>query len=65
MAANEKIAVLEERAKLIAIGRLEKRIARLEARRFILFPFLRAKWLLRKLRFLCGPACCSHCHRVG
>jgi len=33
---------------------IQKRFDRLKKRRFVLFPFLRAKWLLRKLRILKG-----------
>lgn len=31
-----------------AIGILEKRRARLASRKFVLFPWLRIKWLMRK-----------------
>lgn len=51
---KEQIEQLEARVKALGIRVLEKRIARLEGRKW--FLFLRVKWLLRKVRLLKGEA---------
>lgn len=47
---------------LIEFGasKLMARFERLKSRRFVLFPYLRARMLLRKLRKLTGCQHCSH-----
>ena len=46
--------VQEQELRLMGIALLEKRINRLANRRFVLFPWLRIKWLLKKVRYLMG-----------
>lgn len=45
---------LEGEVKWYALNVLNKRYERLINRKFVLFPWLRAKWLLRKIRIAKG-----------
>jgi len=51
---EEKFKELEEKLQNKGAEVLEKRINRLVGRRFVLFPYLRVKMLLKKLRYLKG-----------
>lgn len=52
MQEKEQLDHLEKRVVALGVRVLEKRIARLEGRKW--FLFLRVKWLLRKVRILKG-----------
>jgi hypothetical protein len=51
---NNSLDILEKEVANYGLSVLRKRFARLQSRKFVLFRFLRAKLLLRKIRFLKG-----------
>jgi hypothetical protein len=50
----DELKQLQNRVQKYGARVLEKRLARLEGRKFVLFPFLRARMLLRRIRVLMG-----------
>lgn len=58
---DESIALVADKAAVL----LAKRAERIAGRKFFLFPWLRYKWIMRKLAKLksfSAKSCCCSCH---
>lgn len=65
MDLKAQLESLKSRVGVFMVGVVTKRVDRVLGRKFLVFPWLRGKWLARKIRIierLVSPKCCCPCH---